>query len=253
MGFIYLFFSSQLCCPLRFQKSLQTCRWEGFLVFGNFSSFTTPSLGRVSIPNSFVSFFIFYILPYLLLKTVGCLSGCLVSSASVQKLFCGICSAFKWSFDEFMGEKVVSPSYSSAVLGPPPPPLFFCVWKLSYPSIICWREYSFPIEWTWNPGKKLTGSRFISEFSILFCWYICLSWKLKSLSLSDSLWPHGLYSPWMSPGQNTGVGSLSFLQGIFPTQETGVEPRSPTLLVDSLPAEQQGKPKNTGVGSRSLL
>ena len=35
---------------------------------------------------------------------------------------------------------------------------------------------------------------------------------------SDSLWPHGLYSPWNSPGQNTGVGSLSLLQRIFPTQ-----------------------------------
>ena len=34
--------------------------------------------------------------------------------------------------------------------------------------------------------------------------------------VSDSLRPHGLYSPWNSPGQNTGVGSL--LQGIFPTQ-----------------------------------
>ena len=32
------------------------------------------------------------------------------------------------------------------------------------------------------------------------------------------LWSHGLYSPWNSPGQNTGVGSLSLLQGIFPTQ-----------------------------------
>ena len=36
--------------------------------------------------------------------------------------------------------------------------------------------------------------------------------------VSDSLRPQGLYSPWNSPGQNTGVGSLSFLQGIFPTQ-----------------------------------
>ena len=36
--------------------------------------------------------------------------------------------------------------------------------------------------------------------------------------VSDSLWPHGLQSPWNSPGQNTGVGSLSLLQGIFPTQ-----------------------------------
>ena len=36
--------------------------------------------------------------------------------------------------------------------------------------------------------------------------------------MSDSLRPHGLYSTWNSPGQNSGVGSLSFLQGIFPTQ-----------------------------------
>ena len=33
-----------------------------------------------------------------------------------------------------------------------------------------------------------------------------------------SLRPHRLYSPWNSPGQNTGVGSLSPLPGIFPTQ-----------------------------------
>ena len=38
--------------------------------------------------------------------------------------------------------------------------------------------------------------------------------------MSDSLWPHGLYSPWNSPGQNTGVGSCSLLQGIFPNQES---------------------------------
>ena len=35
---------------------------------------------------------------------------------------------------------------------------------------------------------------------------------------SDSLWPHGLCCPWNSLGQNTGVGSLSLLQGFFPTQ-----------------------------------
>ena len=43
--------------------------------------------------------------------------------------------------------------------------------------------------------------------------------------LSDSLQPHGLYSPWDSPGQNTGVGSLSLLQGIFPNQR-----KNPGLL-----------------------
>ena len=38
--------------------------------------------------------------------------------------------------------------------------------------------------------------------------------------MSNSLRPHGLYSPWNSLGQNTGVGSHSLLQGIFPTQES---------------------------------
>ena len=35
--------------------------------------------------------------------------------------------------------------------------------------------------------------------------------------VSDSLWPHGLDSPWNSPGQNTGVDSCFLLQGLFPT------------------------------------
>ena len=48
-----------------------------------------------------------------------CFSGCPVSSASIQKLFCGIYSALKCTFDEFVREKVVSPSYSSAILRSP--------------------------------------------------------------------------------------------------------------------------------------
>ena len=43
--------------------------------------------------------------------------------------------------------------------------------------------------------------------------------------VSNSLRLHGLYSPWNSPGQNTRVGSLSLLQGIFPTQ--GLSPGLP--------------------------
>jgi len=42
-----------------------------------------------------------------------------MSSASIQKLFCGIYSVFKCSFDEFVVEKVFSLSYSSAILAPP--------------------------------------------------------------------------------------------------------------------------------------
>jgi len=41
-----------------------------------------------------------------------------MSSAGIQKLFWGIYSVFKCSFDEFVGEKVFSPSYSSAIFLP---------------------------------------------------------------------------------------------------------------------------------------
>ena len=97
--------------------------------------------------------------------------------------------------------------------------------------------------------------------------------------MSNSLPPHGLYSPWNSPGQNTNVGSLSLLQGIFPTQRSnpglhhyrqilyqlsyweaqeywsgypipslgdlpdpGVKPGSPASQADSYPTELLGKP-----------
>ena len=42
--------------------------------------------------------------------------------------------------------------------------------------------------------------------------------KVKDAQSCPTLRPHRLYSPWNSQGQNTGVGSLSLLQGIFPTQ-----------------------------------
>ena len=77
-----------------------------------------------------------------------------------------------------------------------------------------------------HPKWKLCSSlnkpaHFIALFYLQFYW-----WSEKSESrsvVSDSLRPRGLYSPWNSPGQNTGVGSLSLLQEIFPTQ--GLNPR----------------------------
>ena len=61
--------------------------------------------------------------------------------------------------------------------------------------------------------------------------------------------------PWDSLGQNTGVGTCSLLQGIFPTQGSnqGIPHCRNAGLLDSSPSEPQGKPKNTGVGSLSLL
>ena len=67
--------------------------------------------------------------------------------------------------------------------------------------------------------------------------------------VSNSLRPRGLYSPWNSPGQNTGVGSLSLLHGIFPTQGSNL---GLPHCRRSLYQLSTGRPKNTGVGSLSL-
>ena len=133
---LFIYFSSLLCCPLCFQGSPQTRLQECFLVFGNFSLFKTPFLERSSLPTSFVSFFIFYIFSYLFLKTMICFSGCLMSSASIQKLFCDVYSALKCSFDEFVREKVVSPSYSSAILGPPLHISSYFLWRVSQVALV---------------------------------------------------------------------------------------------------------------------
>ena len=72
-----------------------------------------------------------------------------------------------------------------------------------------WHQYSLPFSLISPHVRVLSG-----------CW-VCSSRTSENEShsvMSDSLPPHGLYSPWNSLGQNTGVGSLSLLQGLFPTQ-----------------------------------
>ena len=82
------------------------------------SSIKTPFPRQVSVPGSFVSLFLsYFVLPPF--EDNGLLFWAPVVAASDQKLFCELCSAFSCSFDEFVGEKVVSLSYSSAILAPP--------------------------------------------------------------------------------------------------------------------------------------
>ena len=76
----------------------------------------------------------------------------------------------------------------------------------------------------------------------------CLCFEVKSESrsvVSNSLWPHVLYSPRNSLGQNTGLGKPFPSPGDLPNP--GMEPRSPALQVDSLPFEPQGKPPKKSV------
>ena len=86
MGLIYFLLPVRL--PSEIENFPRTHQREGFLVIGNFL--------WVSVPRSFVSLFNSLIfLSYLPSKTMGCFSGCLMSSVSDQKLFCGVFSVFK--------------------------------------------------------------------------------------------------------------------------------------------------------------
>ena len=113
-----LLLSFIFCPAAAAAKSLQSCPTLCDPIDGSPPGSPIPGILQARTLECFAISFS-NILPCLLLKRMGYLSECLVSSVSVQKLFCGTCSAFKWSFDELVGEKVVSPSYSSAILGPP--------------------------------------------------------------------------------------------------------------------------------------
>ena len=70
-----------------------------------------------------------------------------------------------------------------------------------------------------NALDKCTGQSCILKVSVS---KLELHWKRENETcsvVSYSLPRNGLYRPWSSPGQNTGVGSLSLVQGIFLTQE----------------------------------
>ena len=90
----------------------------------------------------------------------------------------------------------------------------------------CGLELYFPkSSWHWTSFYLLVG--YITSFEK---WIFKTKWKWNMLSCARLF--ATLYSPWNSPGQNTGVGSLSLFQGIFP----GIEPNSSTWQADSLPA-----------------
>ena len=85
------------------------------------------------------------------------------------------------------------------------------------------------------------------QFTPLKCkrFLVCGSYTV----VYNSLWSHG--SPWNSPSQNTGVGSCSFLQGIFPTQ--GSNPGLWHCKQILYQLSSKGSLLNIGVCSLSLL
>ena len=112
-------------------------------------------------------------------------------------------SEFKWMKAKYYEEGIKSPSY----LFPSIPSSTSSYWweraretcKVSKVPLYCYTHMCLDLMFS-------------------FIRFVKVKWKWKSLSHVESLRPHGLYSPWNSPCQNTGLGSLSLLQGIFPTQ-----------------------------------
>ena len=93
------------------------------------------------------------------------------------------------------------------------------------------------MDWSiWGCSNHTTAAK-------LACLYLsfCENESKSHSVMSDSLRPHGLFSPWNSPGQNTGVGSRSLLQGIFPTQ--GSIPGLPHCKQILYQLSHQGSPR----------
>ena len=105
---------------------------------------------------------------------------------------------------------------------------------------ICGQEYRWSLEayldlsisavstemiWIAGTGTARAGGTSLSLFVSVFLLTslqglskFTMKWSKSHSVVSNSLQPHGLHSPCNSPGQNSGVGSCSLLQGIFPTQ-----------------------------------
>ena len=102
-------------------------------------------------------------------------------------------------------------------------PMVFTVHGILQARILEWVAFPFS-RGSSQPGTEPTSLMSPALAGGFFT--TCATCESESHSVvSDSLRPHGLYSSWNPSGQNTGVGRLSLLQGIFPTQ--GLNPGLP--------------------------
>ena len=112
-----------------------------------------------------------------------------------------------------------------------------------------WRSWGPKTSGERNPASKLTPSA--QTCGALGAGCPCTIVKVKVAQSCPTLCdPMGFSRPWNFPGQNTGVGSLSLLQGVFPTRD---QTQASLIAGGSFTSWATGKPKDTGVGSLSLL
>ena len=139
-------------------------------------------------------------------------------------------------------------------------------------SILAWREFHGQRNLAgYSPGVAKSRTWLSSHVNgreqiiLLFCTEVCHDYKnakwsvrmegdilktkqgwseVKVLQLWPTLRPHGLYSPWNSPGHITRVGSFSLLHGIFPTQ--GSNPGLPHCRWILYQLSHKGSPRILG-------
>ena len=120
----------------------------------------------------------------------------------------------------------------------------------------------------WCNGNRMAfeiwqqSELFIDLFTAELGLHCCAAWTFSSCGMGFSLWLILLWSclnfTCHVPFSKLRAFLSSYWSGLpcpppGDLPNPGIEPRSPALQVDSLPAEPQGKPKNTGVGSLSLF
>ena len=99
---------------------------------------------------------------------------------------------------------------------------------------------SLHASWCWGSRRNLLPESAASWVSMVAqsCLTLCDCMDYTELPMEYSRPEYWSGQPFPSPGD---------------LPNSGIKPRSPSLQVDSLPVEPQGKPKNTGVGSLALL
>ena len=185
--------------------------------------------------------FTFFLFLHLSVSLSVCLSFPLPPSTYPTWLNCKLFEASFWDLHEYIGRRAVIFTFHC-----------FCprsLWVRRLPSkpwlshLQAWLPLSPTLKhpplslFTFCPHHGLkfpeTYSNHVSQPTACF-------FLQKSSVVSDSLRPHRLYSPWNSPGQNTGEGCHSLLQEIFPTQ--GSNPGLPHCRRILYQLSHQGSP-----------
>ena len=114
--------------------------------------------------------------------------------------------------------------------------------KISNIIFFTYKHFNCISNTTWLKDKNINTTLWVYLKKWTIPYRCPISSESESLSVvSDSLQPHVLHSSWNSPGQNPRVGSLSLLQGIFPTQ--GWNPGLPHCTQILYQLNHQGSPR----------